>query len=360
MRLARRVVAGRGRDPRRPRSGLGGTAVWLGALVVSACGGGDGAGAGPVELKLGHVGPPGSLYDLTANEFARRVDERLEGRAGVTVFGASQLGGDEAMLQRLRLGTLDLSMPSTIMSSMVDAFGLFEMPYLVQDREHMRRIESSVVWPELVPRARSTGYEILAVWENGFRHITNSVRPIRGPEDLEGIKLRTPRGIWRVKLFQAFGANPTPMPFSEVFVALQTGVMDGQENPLTQVASAKLHEVQDYLSLTGHVYTPSFLVADARAWPRVPEDIRAEVASIAREMQTFVYETAARLDETLLDELRETSLEINRPDPERFRAASRPIYDEFARTVEGGRALIDGARSALPAAAGARGSAEVP
>ena len=315
-----------------------------GIVLPLGCGGGGEPGV--VELSLGHVGSPGSLFDVTANEFARRVNERLAGRAELHVYGASQLGGDDAMLQRLRLGTLDLSIPSTIMSSMVDAFGLFEMPYLVRDRDHMRRIEAAVVWSDLAPRAEEAGYRILAVWENGFRHITNSRRPIRGPEDLDGIKLRTPRGVWRVKLFQALGANPTPMPFSEVFVALQTGVMDGQENPLTQVTSAKLHEVQDYLSLTGHVYSPAFVTTGAGRWERHPPEIRAEVEAIAREMQEFVYETAARMDQELLAELEATQMTINEADPARFEAASEPVYEEFATTVEGGRTLIAKARAA--------------
>ena len=100
---------------------------------------------------------------------------------------------------------------------------------------------------------------MLAVWENGYRHITNNKRPIKVPDDLKGIKLRVPEGKWRVKMFQAYGANPSPMKFSELFTALQTGVMDGEENPLTQIYSAKLQEVQKYLSLSGHVYTPAYL-----------------------------------------------------------------------------------------------------
>ncbi|MCG8467588.1 MAG: TRAP transporter substrate-binding protein [Gemmatimonadetes bacterium] len=322
-------------------------ALLASSVAAPGCAAGGGE-AGVVELKLGHVGAPGSLYDRIANEFAHRVNERLAGRATLTVFGASQLGSDESMLQRVRLGTLDMSMPSTIMSSVVDAFGLFEMPYLVRDRAHMRGIEEAVVWPELAGRAEAAGYRILAVWENGFRHITNSARPIEAPSDLAGIKLRTPRGVWRVKLFQALGANPTPMPFSEVFVALQTGVMDGQENPLTQVTSAKLHEVQDFLSLTGHVYSPSFLTTAPNTWARHPEDIRLEVEAIAREMQSFVYEIAAQLDEDLLAELRATGIEINEADPTEFRAASQPVYEEFAATVEGGQELIDKALGAAP------------
>lgn len=324
---------------------VGGLA-WLPVLALLACTPARDGGTGVVELKLGHVGAPGSLYDVVATEFERRVNEELAGRAHLTIYGSSQLGGDEEMLQRLRLGTLDLSLPSTVMSSAVDAFGLFEMPYLVRDRAQMRAIEEAVVWPDLAPRAEAAGYRILAVWENGFRHITNDQRPIEGPEDLRGIKLRTPRGVWRVRLFQALGANPTPMPFSEVFVALQTGVMDGQENPLTQVTSAKLHEVQDYLSLTGHVYSPSFVTAGLQPWSRRPDDVRAAVERIAREMQAFVHETAERMDRELLDVLRQTEIRINEVDPERFRAASEPVYQAFAESVEGGGALIERARAA--------------
>ncbi len=308
------------------------------ALFVSACGGDTGAD-GVIELKFGHVGPPGSLFAASAEEFARRANERLAGRVQVNVFGSSQLGGDEVMLQKLKLGTMDFALPSTIMSSTVAAFGLFEMPYLVQDREHMARIEEEIVWPELVPLAEERGYTILAVWENGFRHVTNNVRPVVTPADLAGIKLRTPRGIWRVKLFQTFGANPTPMPLSEVFVALQTGVMDGQENPLAQIHASKFQEVQKYLSLTGHVYTPAYVTVGA-SWNRLSEDIRATLTEIARETQAFVYETAGRMDAEFLDALREAGVEVNEADRESFVRASRPIFDEFGSTVDGGEALV--------------------
>jgi len=207
---------------------------------------------GPQELTFGHVGEPGSLFALSAEEFARRANERLDGFE-VVVYGSSQLGGDELLLQKIKLGTVDFALPSTVMSSQIDEFGLFEMPYLVRDRAHMREIEKEVVWPELAPLAEQEGYRIIALWENGFRHVTNNTRPIASPDDLSGIKLRTPRGIWRVKLFQTLGANPTPMALSEVFIGLQTGVIDGQENPLAQIWGSKLYEVQEHLSLTGHV-----------------------------------------------------------------------------------------------------------
>ena len=201
-----------------------------------------------MELKLGHVGGPGSLFELSANEFARRANEKLGNKAKVVVFGSSQLGGDAELMQKLRLGTVEFAIPSSVMSSAVDAFGMFEMPYLVKNRNHMKKIEAEVVWPSLAPLADAKGYKILAVWENGFRNITTNTKPIVKPEDLAGMKLRVPQGKWRVKMFQAYGANPSPMALSEVFVALQTGVMDGQENPLTQIYSRKFQEVQKFLS----------------------------------------------------------------------------------------------------------------
>lgn len=312
-------------------------------MAATGCvGDGDDAGTedrGPISLTFGHVGAPGSLYELTANEFARRVDEAFGDRVTVAVFGSSQLGGDEILLQKLKLGTVDFALPSTVMSSTVDAFGLFEMPYLIRDREHMRRVEDAIVWPVLAPQAEARGYRIIAVWENGFRHVTNSTRPIRGPADLAGIKLRTPRGLWRVKLFQAYGANPTPMPFSELFVALQTGVMDGQENPLAQIYSAKLQEVQTYLSLTSHVYSPAFVTVGA-SWGRLPEEVRERLTEIARGTQAFVYQEAARLDVELLEALREAGVQVNEPDRQGFMDASQGIYEEFGNSVPGGRELI--------------------
>ena len=212
-----------------------------------------------LEIKLGHVGEPGSLFQQSADEYAKRANAKLAGKAKVVTFGSSQLGGDKELLQKLKLGTVDMALPSTVMSSEVDLFGIFEMPYIVKDRAHMGRIEKEIFWTKLEPAAEKKGLKVLAVWENGIRHITNSKRPIKVPADLKGIKLRVPEGVWRVKMFQAYGANPSPMKFSELFTALQTGVMDGEENPFTQIYSAKLQEVQKYLSLSGHVYTPAYL-----------------------------------------------------------------------------------------------------
>ena len=297
--------------------------------------------AAQMELKLGHVGGPGSLFELSANEFARRANEKLGNKAKVVVFGSSQLGSDSELMQKLRLGTVEFAIPSSVMSSTVDAFGIFEMPYLVKNREHMKKIEADIVWPSLAPMAEAKGYKLLAVWENGFRNITTNTKPIVTPPDLAGMKLRVPQGKWRVKMFQAYGANPSPMALSEVFVALQTGVMDGQENPLTQIYSSKFQEVQKYLSMTGHVYTPAYLAAGARKFGSLPPDVQAALTQAARDTQAYVYEQAVKLDAELLGKIKAAGVQVNEADKDAFIAASKAVYTEFGQAVPDGGALVD-------------------
>ena len=299
------------------------------------------AHAQTMEIKFGHVGEPGSLFQMVSDDFAKRANAKLAGKAKVVVYGSSQLGGDKEMLQKLKLGTLDLSLPSTVMSSEAAEFGLFEMPYLVKDRKHMAAIEKEIVWPRLAPAAKAKGLQLVSVWENGYRHLTNNVRPIDKPADLGGIKLRTPKGEWRVRMFKAYGANPSPMKFSELFTALQTGVMDGQENPLTQIYSSKLYEVQKYLSLSGHVYSPAYLVAGAKKWEKLPADVRSALESSARETQAFVYETAERLEGELLGKIKASGIKVNEVDKAAFIAASKSIYETFGKEVKGGQEMVD-------------------
>ncbi|MBX3587890.1 MAG: TRAP transporter substrate-binding protein [Ramlibacter sp.] len=301
----------------------------------------QGVALAQTELKLGHVGEPGSLFQASADEYAKRVNAKLAGKVKIVTYGSSQLGGDKEMIQKLKLGTIDMALPSTVMTSEVDLFGIFEMPYIVKDRAHMAKIEKEVFWPSIAPETEKKGLKVLAVWENGYRHITNNKKPIKVPADLGGIKLRVPEGKWRVKMFQTYGANPSPMKFSELFTALQTGVMDGQENPFTQIYSAKLQEVQKYLSLSGHVYTPAYLVVGSRRYGTLPADVRKVLEDTARETQAYVYATAVQQETELLAKLKQSGMQVNEVDKDAFIAASKPIYDEFGQDVAGAKPLID-------------------
>jgi TRAP-type transport system periplasmic protein len=304
----------------------------LGALFVSTV-------AAQTELRFGHVGGPTSLFEISAQHFAKLANERLGGKYKVVVYHSSQLGNDQELLQRLRLGTVDFALPSTIMSSVTDEFGMFELPYLVKNREHMKRIEKEIFWPMMAPILKQRGYNVLAVWENGFRNITNNVRPIVRPEDLKGIKLRTPKGVWRVRMFQAYGAHPAPMAYSEVFMALQTGVMDGQENPLPQITGGRFQEVQKFLSMSGHVYTPAYITAGA-SFAKLPQDVQKTLIQAARDTQPYVYKEAARLDNELIAVIKGAGTRVNEVDKDAFIKASQGIYDLFAKEVPGAREMV--------------------
>jgi tripartite ATP-independent transporter DctP family solute receptor len=199
--------------------------------------------------------------------------------------------------------------------------------------------ESAVLRKVLFAVLPPKGMRVLGVWENGFRHITNSVRPINKPEDLKGVKLRVPGGAWRVNMFKAYGANPAPMPFGEVYSALQAGVMDGQENPFAQIASAKLQEVQKFLSLSGHVYTPAYLIVSEDFWQKVPADAQAVLSRIAVELGDFARGQGETLDRDLMVKLA-PPLKVNEVDKGAFIQASTPIYQQFGKEVAGGAELV--------------------
>ncbi|WIX34028.1 TRAP transporter substrate-binding protein [Salinicola sp. JS01] len=286
-------------------------------------------------------GTPQSLQGQTAQEFTRRLQARLGDEHQVELYDSGQLGNEQQLVQKLRLGTIDLAAISSIMSSIDPQFALFDMPFLVKDRAHLKRIDQNIIMKDLADSAETKGLHIVSTWENGFRQITNNVRPIDKPEDLDGLKIRTPKSEWRTKMFKAWGANPTPMAFSEVFVALQTGVVDGQENPLSNINGAKFQEVQDYLSLTNHVYSPIWLTAGKGGWQKLPEDVRTAVTEVAAETQGWALAKGEELDQKLVGTMRDAGMQINKADRDAFVKASAPIYQAYAERVDGGQALVD-------------------
>jgi tripartite ATP-independent transporter DctP family solute receptor len=309
------------------------------ALLLSL-GAGPALAQAPLTIRLGVSANPGGLITITAEEYAKRVNEALRGRVEVKVFPSSQLGTDEQMLKGIRAGTLEMFVPSTIMSTVEAKYGVFEMPYLVKDWAHVRKVAAQPeVKRALFEPLPGKGIRALAFWENGFRHITNNVRPIVKPEDLRGIKLRVPSGVWRVKMFKLYGANPTPLAYAEVYSALQSGVMDGEENPFVQIWSGRFHEVQKYLSLSGHVYSPAYPVVGEKWWQGVPAEVRTALERIAVETQEVAWREGERLDKELLAKIAQT-LKVNEVDKPAFIQASKPVYDEFNKEVPGAAELI--------------------
>lgn len=297
--------------------------------------------ADPDKIVFAIGGSPQSLQGQTAQEFVNQLEARLSDDIKIEYYDSGQLGDERQLIQRLRMGTVDLAAISSIMSSVAPEFALFDLPYLVKDRDHLKQIDNEIVMQDLANVAESQGLKLVSTWENGFRHITNSRRAITTPDDLNGMRIRTPQSDWRTRMFSTWGANPTPMAFSEVFVGLQTGVIDGQENPLSNIYGARLHEVQEYLSLSGHVYTPIWLTAGQGGWNQFSDEVREAINEAAAETQTWAFAKGAELDEELLTTMREAGVEINEVDRAAFVEASSSVYDAFAEQVNGGQSMIE-------------------
>jgi TRAP-type transport system periplasmic protein len=297
------------------------------------------AHAQKAPLYLAHIGGPGSLFEVSANEFARRANAKLPDSYRVVSVGESALGDDVAVLGKLKRGEVAMGLPSSAMASVSDKFSIFELPFLIRDRAQLQRVSGTLLNQYLQPAAHKQGYRILAIWENGFRHITNNVRPIKKPEDLRGLKIRVPPGAWREKLFRALGAEPVPMALRETYVALRSGAIDGQENPLQQIKGSRFTEVQRYLTYSEHVYTPAYLLVGEDAFAKLPPDVQQILSSTAREMQGWVYANAMRIESSLIDEFEEV-VQVNQVNTKAFEAATRPLYGEFIRTVEDGAKMV--------------------
>jgi tripartite ATP-independent transporter DctP family solute receptor len=294
----------------------------------------------PTILKLGHITPPGSLHDLATLEFARRVNTQLKGQVEVKVYGNSALGTDEQMVKGIRTGEVDLFLPGGVMSTIDPIYGIFELPYLIDDRAHMRRAtENKTVQQALYPKALAKGMRILGIWEHGFKQITNNTRPIVRPLDLRDLKIRVPSAVWRLRTFQTFGASPAAAPWKDVYGLLKTGQMDGQEAALTLFMSAGIQNVQKYLSLTDHVYTPGYLVINEAVYRKLPRHAQRVLTRVGYEMAEWSRKEGARLDKELMTKLPPTML-VNDVDKDAFFRASIPLYEQFASEVPGGTVLI--------------------
>jgi tripartite ATP-independent transporter DctP family solute receptor len=291
-------------------------------------------------FRLAHTGGPGSVYEIVAMKFAAMVHDSLRGRVEIKVSGSSQLGSDEQVIRGIKIGAPEMALMSTVMESIDPKYGVFEMPYLISSRAQVHRAaDHPKVQAALFEGLPAKGMRVLGFWENGFRHVTNNVRPVEKPEDLKGLKLRVPSGVWRLKMFKAYGANPQPIPLKEVYTALQSGAMDGQENPFSQIAGSKFQEVQKYLSLTGHVYSPLLVLIGEDTWKKLPGDVQSVLAKTAWDLGDFARAEGERQDKDLLKKLA-PPMKVNDVNKDAFIKASAAIYEDFGQQVPGGRDLI--------------------
>lgn len=308
------------------------------------------AQAADVTIRLGHNAAPGNPKDEASVFFAERVEELSDGRIDVSVGGNAQFGDDVEMLTGLRLGTIEMSANSQgPMAGVVPEFGVIGLPFLFQTLPDAWEVLDGPIGEELKAKAEEKGLKVLAFWDNGIRHISNNIRPIATPADLAGLKIRTPSDPATIDTFSALGANPTPMKFSELYLALQQGVVDGQENPLMNIHSSKLHEVQKYISTTGHKYEMTLLLIAKSVWDRLSDEDKAVLEQAAVESRDLNRKLSSESDENLRGEIEQAGVAFNDVDIAPFQEMVQPVYEKW--TAEHGD-FVGRVRDAASDAAG--------
>ncbi len=283
-----------------------------------------------VTYRIGHTASNTSLLEADDQAYIKMVSDLTGGKIKGQSYPNSQLGKQQEMVEQTQLGALEMVLSSSEFVSIVPEFGVFDLPFAFKDRAEVKKAVEGQFGQELSKLAAAKGLVILGYWENGFRHITNGKRPIKTPDDLKGLKIRTPPNPDRVKMFNGWGANAAPLDFSELFSALQTGVFDGQENPMAQITSAKLYEVQKYLSFTGHVYTPTYLAA-SKTWF---DGLDAETQRILREAAVANGDGSRKRGEGFDNDgegiVKKAGVEVTKDvDKAAFQKTSQALYDDY-------------------------------
>jgi tripartite ATP-independent transporter DctP family solute receptor len=288
------------------------------------------ASAQAVRLTLGHGNPVGSPRHAAAVKFADEVKAKSAGRIEVTVAPSAQLGDDAAMVTALRTGALDISANSQgALANTVPEYAAFGMPFLFSDLPQAWKIMDGPVGKELAEMTANKGMVVLGYWDNGIRQMSNSKRPLLKPEDLKGLKMRTPPDSVTVDIMQSLGAEAQQIKFSELYVALQQGVVDGQENPLTNIASAKLNEVQKYISLTGHKYEMTPFLMSKRSWDRLSDADRKAVQEAANEATALQRKLSKESDDQLVAELKGKGVQVDMVDKSAFQKATASVVTKW-------------------------------
>ncbi len=304
--------------------------IVLGAVPLAAAALLTRPGQAQTRLRLAHTLQPTHSWNVAAEGFAREVNERSSGRLAVQVFPGGQLGAGRQVLEGLQTGTVELTIVgSSDLNTFEPRFGIVEMPYAWLSREQAFAALEGLLGDALGRLIEARGMTHLGVWENGLRHVTNRRRPIERPADLAGLKIRTPPDRVRVDTFRALGAEPAPLAFGELYAALQQGLFDAQENPLSIVFTSSFFEVQRYMSETAHVWGGAHLLASKRVHDRLGAPDRALLAELARKWGVAQRQMIADSDADFTAKLREKGMQFNAVDKQAFQRAVQPVWAQY-------------------------------
>ncbi|RXJ78255.1 C4-dicarboxylate ABC transporter [Arcobacter sp. F155] len=303
-------------------------------------------------LKFSHVVSPNTPKGKAADYFEKRLEELSEGRIDVQVYPSSQLYKDNAVLKALKLDSVQMAAPSfSKFGKIVPQLALFDLPFLFKDVDHLHRVQDGEVGQKLKDMVTDKGYVALSFWDNGFKQLSSSTKPLILPEDAEGQKFRIMSSKVLEAQFHAVGANPQMMPFSEVYSGLQQGVIDGQENTNSNIFTKKFHEVQKYLTVTNHGYLGYLVVMSQKFWNSLPADLQEDVKQAMKDATDKEREFAAQLNNEqfgLIKEYAEKTgkleiINLNDEQKDAWRNAVSKIYPEFYDANSIGEDLIKGA-----------------
>ncbi|MCE8025463.1 TRAP transporter substrate-binding protein [Billgrantia aerodenitrificans] len=292
-----------------------------------------------VSLPLG----PDSQQGIGVLKFGEELERLSEGRLSIDPHYDNALGAEREVVEGMGFGIVDAGISSTgPMGGFVDEYLLFDLPYIFENHDHAYAFLDSEHGEHLAQLAEEgMNVKILAWMENGFRHNTNSVRELNHPDDLRGINHRTQESRVQVDTWEALGANATPMAWTEVYTALQQGVMDSQENPLPTIYDVNFYEVQDYLNMTQHVYSPAPLMMGLDLFNSFSEEDQAIILEAAQLALPVQREASQELEQRYLVQLAELGMTVTEPELDPFREAVQPVIEKWAPTV--GEDLVEAA-----------------
>jgi tripartite ATP-independent transporter DctP family solute receptor len=284
-------------------------------------------------LKIGYPTAPNSHYGVGSTVFCDEVEKGTQGRYKCQQFPNSALGGEREMIEAVQLGTLDFVNTSTgPVGNFVPEVKIVDIPFLFRDYDHARHVLDGPIGQEILAKFPAKGLVALVWTENGFRHMTNNKHQIVTPADTAGLKMRTMENKVHMEAYRAFGIQPTPMAWPEVFGALQQGTVDGQENPIPVILSAKFAQVQKYLSLTAHVYSPSLLITSPRVMNKLSDADRKAFYDAAKKASAAQRKKVNDDEATGVAQLQKDGMQVvTKVDGQAFRDALRPTYVNFAK-----------------------------
>jgi len=288
-------------------------------------------GAAPLTLRWAHFAPEDHPANVAAKQFASRVEARTNGAIKVNIFPNNVLGGPPEQAQQIKLGTIDMGLPTQGQLDKFDtAFAAVMLPFVFDSPAHVYRVLDGPGMDWLAPLAEKQGFILLRNWEYGFRNVTNSVRPINVPDDVKGLKIRTPPELQIQASMEALGATVQAIAFPELYLALSQKVVDGEENPIPVIYFSKFYEVQKYLALTRHVYNNMIHTVGVNTWKKLTPDqqkiFRDESASAGDLMRKLI----ADGETDQINKLAAAGMQITRPDLAPFRARMDPAYKRIA------------------------------